>query len=108
LGPQKGQYAGHRGSEKTKRGLFDCLVFSAGPESYSNRSNSCYGARGLRARGPPVRVSRGAQRGPRGLGRVPERKSPRKGPGKAKEVAVCVLKKRRKEKNRIKGSFRIR
>jgi hypothetical protein len=92
LGPQKGHHAGHRGSGKTKRGMFDCLVFAAGPESDSNRSNSCYGAQGLREWGAP---GKGLQGGPR------------KGPGKAKEVAVCVLEKRRKEKNRIKGSFRI-
>ena len=59
-----------------------CLVFAVGPESDGNRGSSCYGARNLRARGPPVRVSRGAQGAP---GRVPERKKPRKGPEKVKE-----------------------
>jgi hypothetical protein len=79
LGPQKGPHPGHRGSGKTKK---VCLVFAVGPESDGNRGSSCYGARDLRARDSPVRVSRGAQEAPR---RVPERKKPRKGPGKVKE-----------------------
>jgi hypothetical protein len=81
-----------------------CLVFAVGPESDGNRGSSCYGARNLRARGPPVRVSRGAHGSPRGPRKGPrqEEAQERAWEGKVR-LGLCLRKKkeRRKKKQMI-------
>jgi hypothetical protein len=68
------------------------------------RSQTVTVVTGPKGMGAPGKGLQGAPRGPR---EGPRRKNPRKGPGNATEVVICVLEKRRKEKKRIKGSFRI-